>query len=570
MKPQNRSCPIVVLCILLAGILAVPAAGSAASRASALAAAMTLEQKVGQLFMVWFAGPEVSGDIAGLIRDRHLGGVILYAVPGNIESPSQLAALTAGLQRQAAADQGIGLLIGVDQEGGPVARLRRGFTVFPSQMAQAATGRADLAGQAAAATARELRAVGINTDFAPVADVNVNPANPVIGIRSFGSRPADAARFAAAATAGFVGAGVICTPKHFPGHGDTSVDSHIGLPRVDHDQTTLTNVDFPPFRSAIAAGAPAVMTAHVLAPALEPDNLPATLSHRILSGTLRGRLGFDGVIFTDSLGMGAVAATYGTPEAAVLALAAGADVLLIGADAGRPAAERLEAMDRVAEAVRSGRVSQNRLNAAVLRVLRLKERYGLLDAARFSALPATPVDKQVGRPEDAALARRIAIRSLTAFDPVKQALPLPAEETTLVVRPRLGRDVIDAEAEAAIAAWTGPRSAFLPTDPDETAISDAVALARHSRDVVLLATNAQHKTGQRRLAEALAAATPGRFVLVAAQSPYDLPVLPPAAVRLATYGEAPASLEALEKGLFTPFRFAGRCPADLGHANMRP
>jgi beta-N-acetylhexosaminidase len=540
-------------------------AAQAASRVTKLLAAMSVEEKVGQVFMLWFKGPAVSEDIAGLIRDRHLGGVILYSAPGNIDSPQQVAALAAGLQARAAATgQGVGLLVGVDQEGAPVARLRRGFTLFPSQMAQAATGRADLVRQAAAATARELRAVGINVDFAPVADVNVNPDNPVIGIRSFGASPADVARYAAAATAGYVSAGMICTPKHFPGHGDTSVDSHVGLPRVDHDAKTLDRVDFPPFRAAFAADAPAVMTAHVVAPALDGSNpaLPATLSRRVLEGILRGRLGFDGVIFTDSLGMGAVADTFGMAEAAVLALAAGADVLLVGADAGRSENQRLEAMDAVVAAVHSGRVPAARLNAAVTRVLRLKERYGLLDAASL-ATPGTDLATRVGRDEDASLARRIAARSLTVFGPPQPTLPLPADATTLVIRPRFGRDVIDAEAEAAIALWPGAQTLFLPSDPDAQAIADAVAKARQARAVVLLITNARRLAGQRRLAEALTGEADTPVVLAAAQSPYDLALVPHTAVRLATYGEAPASLEALGRSLFAPFRFTGRVPTVL-------
>ncbi len=535
----------------------------AASRVARLASEMTLEEKVGQVFMVWFAGPAVSDDIAGLIRERHLGGVILYSAPGNIESPGQLAALNAGLQAvSAASDHGLGLLIGVDQEGAPVARLRKGFTLFPSQMAQAATGRADLARQAASATARELRAVGINVNFAPVADVNVNPANPVIGIRSFGSVPADVARFTAAATAGYAAAGLICTPKHFPGHGDTTIDSHVGLPRSDHDATALDKLDFPPFRAAFAAGAPAVMTAHMVVPALdgEPD-LPATLSRRVLEGTLRGRMGFDGVIFTDSLGMGAVADTFGIPEASVRALAAGADVLLIGADAGRAPAERLAAMDAVTEAVRSGRVPMARLNAAVARVLRLKERHGLLDAVAL-ANPATNPTALVGRPEDAVLARRIARRSLTVLGPTSPALPLTAGDC-LIIRPRLGREAVDAEAETAIAAWAGPQTLFLPADPDEAAIAQALKQASTSTGVVLLATDLRRRPGQRRLAEGLAAKFGPQFVLVAAQSPYDLALAPQAGTRLATYGEAPSSLEALQHSLFGPFRFSGRLPAAL-------
>lgn len=570
---RPRLSPVLFAALLLAPLLlGRPAAGWAASRAAALLAAMTVEEKVGQVFMVWFEGATLSPDLTGLIRDRHLGGVILYSATGNIDSPEQVAELTAGLQAQAAAaNQGVGLLVGVDQEGAPVARLRRGFTLFPSQMAQAATGRADLVRQAAAATGRELRAVGVNVDFAPVADVNVNPANPVIGIRSFGSSPADVARFTAAATAGYASAGVVCTPKHFPGHGDTAVDSHVGLPRVDHDAATLDRVDFPPFRAAFAANAPAVMTAHVVATVLNGDGqaLPATLSHRALEGVLRGRMGFDGVIFTDSLGMGAVADTYGTPEAAVMALIAGADVLLVGADAGRPAKDRLDAMDAVVAAVHSGRVSAARLNAAALRVLRLKERYGLLDAAA-QATPASDVESRVGRADDALLARRIAARSLTAFGPTAPTLPLAANDATLVIRPRLGRDVIDAEAETALNLWQGPKRLYLPVDPDSHAIEQAVAEARQAKAVVLLATDARRRDGQRRLAEALAglAATP--LVLVAAQSPYDLPLLPQTAVRLATYGEAPASLEALGQSLFTPFRFTGRAPAALSPTGARP
>jgi beta-N-acetylhexosaminidase len=563
MSYSTRLTTVSVIILTLA--LAVPAA--AASRTARLLDSMSLEEKVGQIFMLWFTGPTASEDAAALIRERHVGGFILYATAGNIETPQQVAGLTAAMQATAAdTDHGVGLLVGVDQEGGPVARLRQGFTVFPSQMAQAATGRVDLARQAAAATASELNAVGINVDFAPVADVNINPANPVIGIRSFGADPAEAARFAAAATAGYVGAGVICTPKHFPGHGDTAVDSHVGLPRVDHDLRTLERVDFPPFRAAFAAGAPAVMTAHVLAPALTSQNLPATLSRRVLQGVLRGRLGFSGVIFTDSLGMGAVAATWGTPEAAVLALEAGADILLVGADAGRPASERLAAMDAVTEAVRSGRVPAARLDAAVLRVLRMKERYGLLDAARL-ATPAPDAATRTGTPQHAALARRIAVRALTAFGPTSPALPASRDATTLVVRPRCGREAIDALAESGIAAWNGPRTLFLPTDPDDDAVTRATAQAGTAAKVVLLVTAARKNAGQRRLAQALAQAAPGRLVLVAAQSPYDLPLLPEAAARLATYGETPAGVAVLGDALFDARHFGGRCPAILQRGN---
>jgi len=552
---------IIRLSCLLLLLLSVPA--HAASRAEKLAASLTLEEKVGQVFMVWFAGPELSEDVIRLIRDRHVGGLILYSAAGNIASPEQVARLTASIQATAAASPHLpGLLIGIDQEGGPVARLRQGVTLFPSQMAQAATCRTDLVRQAAAISGRELAACGINVNFAPVADVNINPANPIIGIRSFGSDPAEVARFTAAATDGYNTAGIICTPKHFPGHGDTAVDSHIGLPTVSHDAATLTRVDWPPFRAAFAAGAPAVMTAHVLTPAFDADNLPATLSPRMLQGVLRGRMGFQGVIFSDSLGMGAVVKRYGTAEAAVRTLVAGADVLLIGADKGRPASERLEAMDRVIAAVRDGRLPLARLNEAVLRILRLKERYGLLDAARL-ANPNPNLPRLLATAAHQAVARRIAARSLTAFRLDKGVLPLTAPQETLVVRPQIGRAPLDPESEAALAAWPGVRTAFLPPAPDEATIRAVAAQAAVAHTVIFLATDVRRHPEQGALAKALAAAKPDRLLVVAAESPYDLALLPEAPARLALYGETPVGLAALERSLFGPFRFTGRCPAEL-------
>ena len=561
--PQNR---IRLACLSTLLSLTMTASGAFASRADNLAESMTLEEKVGQVFMVWFNGPDLSEDLVSLVKDRHVGGLILYTAAGNVSSPSQVARLTTALQTEAAATpHNLGLLIGVDQEGGPVARLRQGVTLFPSQMAQAATGRADLVRSAATITGQELTALGINVDFAPVADVNVNPANPIIGIRSFGSDPAQVAQFTAAATAGYVDAGIICTPKHFPGHGDTAVDSHVGLPEVTHDAATLDRVDWPPFRAAFAAKAPAVMTAHVLTPALVADDLPATLSSRMLEGVLRGRFGFGGVIFSDSLGMGAVAERYGTPEAAVMSLIAGADVLLIGADANRPPSDRQAAMDKVVEAVRQGRLPASRLDEAVTRVLKLKERYGLLDASRLAKPVGDPL-RLVATAAHLEVARRIAARSLTALANDKGLLPLTATADTLVVRPKTGRPLIDTEAETAIGEWSEVSKAFTPADPDETDIRAVTDRAATAKTVVLLTTDARRRPGQIRLAERLAAAAPGRLVLVAAESPYDLPLLPASPVRLALYGETPAGLDALRQGLFTPFRFTGHCPARLDAA----
>jgi beta-N-acetylhexosaminidase len=298
---------------------------------------MSLEEKIGQLFTVYFDGPRISDDLRDMIANYHIGGVIYYGVSGNVENPLQVATLSRGIQKEAAkTPRGIGLFVSVDQEGGPVARLRRGVTLFPSNMAVAATGKPQNAAIAAEITARELRALGINVNFAPVADVNVNPGNPIIGIRSYGQDPARVSRFVAAAVRGYDKNRMLCTPKHFPGHGDTATDSHLGLPMVTHDAATFARVDLPPFQAAIFAGTRAVMTAHVELPAVDPTNTPSTLSRPVLIELLRNRLGFRGLVFTDSLGMGALAGTVGTVEAAARALAAGADVLLFGADKATP------------------------------------------------------------------------------------------------------------------------------------------------------------------------------------------------------------------------------------------
>lgn len=365
---------------------ATPAASPEPSRADRLAR-MTVEEKVGQLFMPVLYGSRADTPHqenvarfgvrtpAEAIRRYHLGGVILFPWAGNVSSVSQVVALTNGLQR-AAGD--IPLLIGVDQENGRVSRLDPLVTKLPEAKVIGATGNTRWAREAARVTGTELRALGINLDFAPVADVNVNPRNPVIGPRAYGSDPKKVARMVGAAIDGFHAAGVAATAKHFPGHGDTTVDSHTGLPVIHHTKAQWEKLDAPPFRTAIAHGVDAIMSAHVVMPKLDRSGDPATLSKPILTGLLRKRLGFTGVVITDSLQMAGARQKYGDGEVAVRAILAGADILLMPPDFPR-------AYNAVLEAVRSGRISAKRLDESVARVLALKERRGL-----FTAKPADP------------------------------------------------------------------------------------------------------------------------------------------------------------------------------------
>ncbi|GAA3375374.1 glycoside hydrolase family 3 protein [Streptomyces sannanensis] len=280
----------------------------------------------------------------------------------NIASPEQLAALTA--QLRAERDD---IVVAIDEEGGDVTRLEvRTGSSFPGNLALGAVDDPDLTRAVARELGRRLAECGVNLNWAPSADVNSDPGNPVIGVRSFGADPHLAARHTAAYVEGLQAAGVAACTKHFPGHGDTAVDSHHALPRIDADTDTLHARELVPFRAAFAAGTRAVMSAHILLPALDPTR-PATLSRRILTGLLREELGYDGLIVTDGMEMQAVAATYGIERGSVLAVAAGADAICVG---GGLADEEtvLRLRDALIAAVRAGELSEERLADAAARV----------------------------------------------------------------------------------------------------------------------------------------------------------------------------------------------------------
>ncbi|RBQ17049.1 beta-hexosaminidase [Spongiactinospora rosea] len=372
---------------------------------------MSLSDKVGQLFMPVLYGASAdasSGENqsrygvatpAKAIKKYRPGGVIVFPWAGNVKSVGQIVGLTNGMQQ---ASPEIPLLVAADQENGTVSRLAPLVTKLPAAAVIGKTGDPRLARQAAEVTGTELRALGINLDFAPVADVNINPRNPVIGPRSYGNDPQKVSRMVAAAVRGFHDAGVASTAKHFPGHGDTNVDSHSGLPVIAHTRSQWAKLDAPPFAAAIKAGVDAVMSAHVVMPKLDSSGDPSTLSPKILTGLLRERLGFDGVVSTDALDMAGVRKKYGDGEVAVRAVLAGADLLLMPPDLP-------EAHAAVIKAVKSGRISQERLDQSVRRLLTLKAARGLLESApRADAAEAARV---IGSAEHRRVAQRIEQRA---------------------------------------------------------------------------------------------------------------------------------------------------------------
>lgn len=305
-----------------------------------------------------------------LVDDLAVGGIIFMG--RNVESPAQMRRVTGELQDINRAHGRSPLFLGVDQEGGRVNRLNPPhFTREPSPKSIGDTGDPGAARKSAAVIGRELRSVGLNWDFAPVLDVNNNPKNPVIGDRSYGDDPGLVSRMGAAAVAGFQeDAGIIACGKHFPGHGDTDVDSHHALPVVGHDRARLDEIELAPFKAAIAAGVASIITAHIRFNRLDSE-LPATLSPSILTGILRRDLGFEGLIVTDCLEMKGIANHWGLGEAAILAVEAGADILL----ACHTWTAQRAIRDALIDAVRSGRVPEARIDTSVKRILAAKSRW---------------------------------------------------------------------------------------------------------------------------------------------------------------------------------------------------
>lgn len=324
-----------------------------------------LRDKIGQLFMLGFDGTTVSKDMVKLIDDYRPGGFIVFK--RNLESANQIVKLTNKLQKHAKDSP---YLIAIDQEGGRVSRLPEGFTIFPPCAALEFAADSGLAYEVAATTAAELKAVGINMNMAPVLDINTNAANPIIGDRAFSAKPATVCELGLATIAGLQDNKVVACGKHFPGHGDTTKDSHLELPVVTSSFERMHDMELRPFRHAIENELATIMTAHVSYPKIDPQ-FPATLSYIMLTDLLRDQLHFKGVIVTDDLEMRAIIDHYGIEQASLMAFQAGADILLICKERERQVA----AMEAIYRAAKDGKISETRLDASLRRIARLKERF---------------------------------------------------------------------------------------------------------------------------------------------------------------------------------------------------
>jgi len=523
---------------------------AASSQVSAIVNGMTLPDKVGQLLVPTVPGRTAADGGASLVRRYHVGGVIYFG--SNIGDAAQVAALSAGLQ-QAARSQPphLPLLIGTDQEGGIVSRLAGVTTIFPGQMAAGATRDPALVRAQDQATGTAMRVLGINLDYAPVADVNVDPANPVIGIRSFGAHPTLVSAMTAAAVDGFHQAGEATVAKHFPGHGDTDVDSHTGLPVIHHTLRQWWRIDAPPFQAAIRAGVDEIMIGHIKVPALDDSGLPASLSPAIVTGLLRGRLGYQGVVVTDSLQMAGVLQGHTPAQVAVQAVQAGCDQLLMPGDPG-------VAYHALLRAIRHGQIGQARLDAAVARIVSLKLARGL--ASEPAVSPSAAADA-ASTSQQRSLAQQLANRSITvvANDPESAGGVRHEEDRYLPLRSK--RVYVVGPAAAGLTAALRPELA---------AAGGRIVASPAQADVIVAATrDAVSDAAQRRLVRGLVAS--GQPVVVLATGlPYDLGLFPGMRAGGASYSGSDVSLSAAAAVLTRRLSPVGRLPVAVPAAAGGP
>jgi len=544
---------------------------------------MTLEEKVAQLFVLQVYGTSADttdptavaanqklwgvDNAQQLIAKYHPGGIIYYYVdPPNLVSPQQVAHLSNGIQRAALHTRvPIPATITTDQEQGSiVTRVPAPFTQFPGAQALGAARSAQDAYTTSKITGEELKAIGITQDYAPDSDVNVNPANPVIGVRSPGSDPSLVAKIASAEVDGYQAAGIIATAKHFPGHGDTDTDSHTGVPIINHTKEQWEKLDLPPFKADIAHGVDSIMTAHIIVPALDPSLDPATLSKPILTGILRDQLHYKGVIVTDALGMAGLRAKYGDDRIPVLAVKAGVDQLeKPPADTAGKGLYGLQ-RDSLINAVKSGEITESRIDQSVYRILKQKLDHGLF---KHPYVDESKVASRVGTPAHLATEQRITDKTTTLVK--NDALPLKKTGQKIFVT---GYGATTTQTLANDIAKRGAVTSVLQTgtSPSQATIDQSVAQAKNN-DLTVVTTNAAwNSTAQQNLVKALVAT--GKPVIVASvRDAYDIGYFPEVKNYLVTYGYTPASLESLTRVLFGEISPKGKLPVMIpvaGHPDQ--
>ena len=509
----------------------------------------TLRHQIGQMIIAGFPSLEVDDQARRLAEELQVGNFILFA--RNMKTAQQTADLCRELSDMTFAATGMAPFIAADQEGGLVSRIAEGASLFPGAMALAAGATCEEARQVGKNCGQILRAMGVNVNFAPVLDVNIEPMNPVIGIRSFGDQPQAVADMGCAVMEGMVEGGVIATVKHYPGHGNVKTDSHLALPVNDTDPALLEQTEFLPFQQAFDRGAPALMSCHIIFSKIDPD-LPATLSPTILQGMLREKQGFKGLVFTDCMEMDAIRAKWGTGRGAALAVKAGCDILCIShhEDAVR------DAIEEIVRAVESGEIPRSRIQEAYDRIVSYKKRMGLLERQDISVEKAGAL---IHDEEKLALHKKVSRSSVTLLQGSVEVLRQAKNPLVICPVSFAATGVEDKEHNglsfaARAAAQLGGRFLEPAMTPSEEEIAAAVEQAKSADCVVLGLYNARFRESQIALLRAMEALDKP-LIVVMVGGPCDLQCIRRADAAVALYEyttlSVSSAIAALREGTFS-------------------
>jgi beta-N-acetylhexosaminidase len=521
---------------------------------------LTLREKIGQMVMVRMSGEFQNWndprflELRRHIEENHLGGFILFRGEAN-----SIAALTNELQRMSKHP----LLFAADYERGLRMQLRTG-TPFTTNMGVGATGDVQAAYRQGKIIAEEMRAIGVNWLFAPVADINNNPDNPVINIRSFGASPERVGEFVSALAKGVRDGGALATLKHFPGHGDTATDSHIGLSIVPVDKQRINSVELVPFKMGIGSGVDAVMTAHLAMPKVTGDEVPGTLNPKITTDILRKELGFNGIVTTDAMEMGAIKKTYSDEKSVVMAVKAGADIVLLPNDARKT-------IDAIEAAVKSRELTEERINESVRRLLSAKYRLGL---TQNRLVDLAKVNQLMEKPENVREANQTAEKSITLLRNGDNVLPLTVEKAnkTLFVVIAADDEPIEGIALMPEIARRAPRAKIIRLDPrtiseeysaavKQAADYDSIVLAPFVKRAALKGTVALPENQTNFVRQMLALNKP--VAVVAFGSPYLIRQFPEAKNYVATYAIEEVAQTAAARAIFGEVPFTGKLPVSV-------
>lgn len=539
------------LALLLILLLSLSLNGRAQTdRVDALMAQLSLKQRVAQLFLVGIYGNPLNAPSRDFLREWQPGGAVLFV--SNVGTPQSVTALTNSWQQTILDAGGVPLFIATDQEGGQIARLKDGFTTWPVPMLLTASGDLDIAQRVGTAMASELRAVGINMNLAPVADLYTNLRNPIIGRRSFGSDPTLTGRMLAATVRGLQAGGVMATAKHFPGHGDTDSDSHTSLPVVSHPRDSLERIELEPFRWTISAGVESIMVAHIWYPAFDPQGeTPASLSSEIVTGLLRGDMGFQGLIMTDAIEMDAIDTRFSYGEASIRAIQAGVDIVAFGAHLSPNA--QAAAMQAVLDAVNAGTLTESRIDESVRRVLSAKARYGVLDWQPLDVDSAVSRINSLGHAE---LVDELFHAGVTVAYDNAGMIPVSTGSSVAVIYPGT-RPAIRAACEP---LHPNIRWVTVGDTPTQEHISAAVYAASVTDRAIVFTQNAEIISAQQALVNALPA---DKTIAVALFSPYDWQAFPDVGAYVTTYSPLEPAVPAACDVLFGASPARGELPVAL-------